>query len=171
MNTLRPLTIILLAFLILISSAAAVRAEWKAGAARINITPQKPLWMAGYASRDHAAEGKLNDLWARALVLEDGQGQRAVGKPWKIRIYSAFPSSHHAAFFSSSEAGVSSNFTLMTLTFRSGGDLGNPLRTSRPLCSWRTLTLSPVANSRADLALVFTSGTTASLPGHRKMCR
>ncbi len=53
-------------------------ATWKAGAAAIVITPPEPMWMAGYAGRDKPAEGKLTDLWAKALVLEDGAGQRAV---------------------------------------------------------------------------------------------
>ncbi|MEO8763874.1 MAG: neutral/alkaline non-lysosomal ceramidase N-terminal domain-containing protein [Ginsengibacter sp.] len=51
---------------------------WKAGVARVIITPDHPLWMAGYASRDHPAEGTLNDLWAKALALEDATGNRAV---------------------------------------------------------------------------------------------
>lgn len=51
-------------------------APWKAGTARAKITPQKPLWMSGYASRDHVAEGTLHDLWAKVLVIEDPQGQR-----------------------------------------------------------------------------------------------
>lgn len=51
---------------------------WKAGVARVVITPQEAIWMAGYAYRDHAAEGKLQDLWAKALVLEDAGGQRCV---------------------------------------------------------------------------------------------
>jgi hypothetical protein len=34
------------------------------------------MWMSGYSSRDHAAEGKLHDLWAKALVLEDPAGKR-----------------------------------------------------------------------------------------------
>ena len=53
-------------------------AEWKAGAAKICITPEQPMWMAGYGSRDHESEGKLTELWAKALVLEDGQGHRGV---------------------------------------------------------------------------------------------
>lgn len=52
-------------------------ADWKAGAATANITPPSLMWMAGYGSRDHIAEGKLTDLWAKALVLEDPSGQRA----------------------------------------------------------------------------------------------
>ena len=52
--------------------------SWKAGAAKVNITPAEYMWMAGYASRDHAATGKMTDLWAKCLVLEDSRGRRAV---------------------------------------------------------------------------------------------
>ena len=51
---------------------------WKAGVARVVITPEESMWMAGYASRDHPAEGTLHDLWAKALALEDAAGNRAV---------------------------------------------------------------------------------------------
>lgn len=51
-------------------------AEWKAGAAKANITPKQPMWMSGYGARDKPAEGKLTDLWAKALVIEDPQGVR-----------------------------------------------------------------------------------------------
>ena len=53
-------------------------AEWKAGTARVNITPRTAMWMSGYASRDRPAEGTLIDLWAKALALDDGEGHRAV---------------------------------------------------------------------------------------------
>lgn len=49
---------------------------WKAGTAAQKITPERPMWMAGYGSRDHPATGFLNDLWAKALVLEDAKGTR-----------------------------------------------------------------------------------------------
>ena len=52
--------------------------SWKAGTARANITPEENMWMAGYAFRNKPSEGKLTDLWAKALVLEDAKGQRAV---------------------------------------------------------------------------------------------
>lgn len=52
--------------------------NWKAGAAKAKITPEQPMWMAGYAGRSHPADGKLTDLWAKALVLDDGQGNRSV---------------------------------------------------------------------------------------------
>lgn len=51
---------------------------WQVGVARTKITPQQPVWMAGYASRTKPAEGTLNDLWAKALVLQDPAGQRVV---------------------------------------------------------------------------------------------
>jgi len=50
---------------------------WKAGRAKANITPERPIWMSGYASRDKPAQGKLTDLWAKCLVLEDANGTRA----------------------------------------------------------------------------------------------
>jgi hypothetical protein len=53
-------------------------ARWRAGVAKVNITPEKFMWMSGYAARTRPAEGKLNDLWAKALVLEDQGGKRAL---------------------------------------------------------------------------------------------
>src|SRR5699024_8651622 len=52
--------------------------SWSAGVATITITPRHPLWMAGYASRSHPAVGKITDLHAKALALEDASGKRAV---------------------------------------------------------------------------------------------
>ena len=60
------------------SKAAQPKSSWKAGTAKVKITPEESMWMAGYAFRDHPSEGKLTDLWAKALVLEDAQGKRAV---------------------------------------------------------------------------------------------
>ena len=51
---------------------------WKAGVAKVNITPQENMWMAGYAARGKPSEGVLLDLWAKALVLEDAEGNRGV---------------------------------------------------------------------------------------------
>ncbi|MCE9525192.1 MAG: hypothetical protein K8R36_03965, partial [Planctomycetales bacterium] len=52
--------------------------SWRAGVAKAIITPKEPMWMAGYASRDHVAEGKSIDLMGKALVLEDPAGKRSV---------------------------------------------------------------------------------------------
>jgi hypothetical protein len=51
---------------------------WKAGMARVVITPEKPVWMAGYSAREKPADGMLHDLWAKALALEDAQGHRVL---------------------------------------------------------------------------------------------
>jgi neutral ceramidase len=53
-------------------------AGWKAGVAKVAITPEQNMWMAGFASRTHQSEGKLHELWAKALALEDADGKRSV---------------------------------------------------------------------------------------------
>lgn len=52
----------------------------RVGLARVCITPDRPLWLHGYASkpRFRPFEGKLNDLYAKALAIEDARGERAV---------------------------------------------------------------------------------------------
>jgi len=50
---------------------------WRAGIAREIITPETPVWLAGYGSR-RVPEGKLHDLWMKALALETPDGARAV---------------------------------------------------------------------------------------------
>ena len=51
---------------------------WKAGVAKTVITPEENFWMAGFAARNRPAEGKIHDLWAKALALEDSLGNRSV---------------------------------------------------------------------------------------------
>ncbi|MEX2566943.1 MAG: neutral/alkaline non-lysosomal ceramidase N-terminal domain-containing protein [Cyclobacteriaceae bacterium] len=51
---------------------------WKAGVAKVKITPQESMWMRGYSSRNRPSDGTLHDLWAKALVLEDAGGEKAV---------------------------------------------------------------------------------------------
>jgi len=58
-------------------AAPALAEGWKAGAASEKITPTEPMSMAGYGSRIHPSTGFINDLRARALVLEDAKGNRA----------------------------------------------------------------------------------------------
>jgi neutral ceramidase len=50
---------------------------WKAGVAKAVITPDKSVWLAGYGSK-RAPDGKLHDLWMKALALEDNDGRRVV---------------------------------------------------------------------------------------------
>jgi hypothetical protein len=61
--------------LMLVSS---LHAGWKAGAARVKITPEKPMWMSGYSGRDKPAEGTLHDIHTKALAIEDEEGRRAI---------------------------------------------------------------------------------------------
>lgn len=56
--------------------AMATDVPWKAGVARAAVTPQKPLWMAGYGGRTEPASGKEHDLYVRAIVLEDAEGHK-----------------------------------------------------------------------------------------------
>ncbi len=51
--------------------------DWQAGVARAVITPETNVWLAGYGSK-RAPEGKLHDLWAKALALRDSRGNRVV---------------------------------------------------------------------------------------------
>lgn len=60
------------------AGAAFGQQNWQAGVAAVKITPEPGLWMAGYAFRDRPAEGTLQDLWVKALVLEDASGRKAV---------------------------------------------------------------------------------------------
>ena len=51
---------------------------WKAGLATEVITPEAPMWMGGYAARTKPSEGKVHDLYAKALAFEDHHGSRCV---------------------------------------------------------------------------------------------
>lgn len=46
--------------------------EWRVGAATRTITPEDPMWMAGFAKRDDPADGAVHDLSARAVAIDDG---------------------------------------------------------------------------------------------------
>ena len=51
---------------------------WKAGVAKVNITPGTSMWMRGYGARNRPSEGTLHDLWAKSFAFEDATGERAV---------------------------------------------------------------------------------------------
>jgi len=72
------MTALRLLLVLLLCSAPLIAAGWKAGAAKADITPRKPIWMAGYGGRTTPSDGVLHPLWAKALALEDAQGRRAV---------------------------------------------------------------------------------------------
>jgi neutral ceramidase len=52
--------------------------EFKAGVAKVRITPPTPFWMSGYSSRTNRSVGVMQDLWAKSLALRDAQGHRVV---------------------------------------------------------------------------------------------
>ncbi|MFN0198303.1 MAG: neutral/alkaline non-lysosomal ceramidase N-terminal domain-containing protein [Planctomycetaceae bacterium] len=69
-----------LLILVALSTLGTARAEektWKAGVAKAVLTPEKAVWLAGYGSK-RAPDGKLHDLWMKALALEAPDGHRAV---------------------------------------------------------------------------------------------
>jgi hypothetical protein len=53
-----------------------VAADWQAGIAKANITPTESVWMSGYAGRNHGADGKVTDLWAKGIVIADPAGHK-----------------------------------------------------------------------------------------------
>jgi hypothetical protein len=50
----------------------------RAGAAKTIITPNEPMWMAGYGGRTGPASGKISELYAKALLLEDAHKTRGL---------------------------------------------------------------------------------------------
>jgi hypothetical protein len=61
----------------LVWPARGQEATWKAGVAKAVITPEKGVWLAGYGGK-RAPDGKLHELWMKALALEDPKGCRVV---------------------------------------------------------------------------------------------
>lgn len=70
------LAVFLTAALFSLAATATSQAGWQAGFARSNITPKQFMWMSGYGGRKGPAEGKLTDLWAKVLVLQDDNNHR-----------------------------------------------------------------------------------------------
>jgi neutral ceramidase len=67
-----------LLLLILAEISWAQEATWKVGLASVKITPPQPVFMAGYAGRNKPYESVHDDLWAKAMVLEDATGTRGI---------------------------------------------------------------------------------------------
>ncbi|MEX2512052.1 MAG: neutral/alkaline non-lysosomal ceramidase N-terminal domain-containing protein [Cyclobacteriaceae bacterium] len=81
-----PISIILTFVMVLLSyltgQAGVVEArislQWKAGVSKIDITPEHPIWLAGYGGRDHTFEEVIHPIWIKALALEDASGKQSV---------------------------------------------------------------------------------------------
>lgn len=52
--------------------------RWTVGTATRVITPEQPMWMAGFAKRNSPSDGTEQDLLAKAIALEDGNERTAV---------------------------------------------------------------------------------------------
>lgn len=75
------LKITLLLSVILLSGhifCPACQAALKAGCAKVDITPPVGVWLSGYSSRNKPSEGISDELYAKALVLDDGQNKIAI---------------------------------------------------------------------------------------------
>lgn len=73
-------TLIVGLFTLLLVTPAVLSAQtgWKAGVARTQITPQEPMWMAGYGFRTKPSDGTYMPLWGKALALEDAKGNKSL---------------------------------------------------------------------------------------------
>lgn len=74
---LRPL-VVFLVWLTPLAVGAADEGLWRVGRARVKITPPEPVVLLGYGDRTGPYTSVVADLFAKALVLEDAQGARAV---------------------------------------------------------------------------------------------
>jgi hypothetical protein len=51
-------------------------AQWKVGLAQVKITPEMPVLMSGYSGRTKPFEKVAQDLYVKAMVLEDFEGRQ-----------------------------------------------------------------------------------------------
>jgi neutral ceramidase len=54
------------------------QADWRIGLAKVKVTPDEPIRMAGYAARTLPFESVTSDLYAKAMAFEDRDGNRAL---------------------------------------------------------------------------------------------
>lgn len=52
--------------------------DLQVGIGRIKITPERPIFLSGYAARKKPSEGVKMDIWAKALAFSDKKNGRAV---------------------------------------------------------------------------------------------
>jgi len=58
--------------------AAQAGGGWRAGVASVNVTPRQPIFMKGYGSRTRPSDGVRQDLFVKALALQDETGATSV---------------------------------------------------------------------------------------------
>jgi hypothetical protein len=70
-----PLAVLALA--LCVSQGRSEEMTWQVGIGRRSITPETPVWLAGYGTK-RVPDGKTHDLWVKVLALQDPSGRRAV---------------------------------------------------------------------------------------------
>ena len=60
------------------NAADAKADEWQVGCARVSITPERPIVLLGYGDRTGPFDSVAQDIYAKAVALEDRAGHRAV---------------------------------------------------------------------------------------------
>ncbi|MGB4728691.1 MAG: neutral/alkaline non-lysosomal ceramidase N-terminal domain-containing protein [Thermogutta sp.] len=52
--------------------------DFEVGIGRVNITPDKPIRLSGYAARNKPSVGVLQEIWAKTLAIRDKEGHRII---------------------------------------------------------------------------------------------
>lgn len=77
-----PVKRFLLPVLLLAASTACeywtTTGRWKVGCARVSITPERPIVLLGYGDRTGVFDSVAQEIYAKAMALEDEEGHRAV---------------------------------------------------------------------------------------------
>lgn len=122
-------------------------ARWQAGVARASITPEDPVWMAGYAARTGPSEGVLSDLGARVVVLDDAEGRRLVIVGLDLI---EIPQSLHEKIvtMAADRHGLAAHELLVNVSHTHGG----PMVSSRTVADWG---IDPAWGRRADAYVEF----------------
>ncbi len=102
----------------------------RAGSARIEITPPQGVAMGGYFARAEPAEGVHDPLFARALVLDDGEQRVALLSADLAEITPAFAADVRLRI--ENEQGIPSTHTLLAVTHTHAGPLVAGRRVSAP---------------------------------------
>lgn len=69
---------LILSLLALFTLSCSESPDWKVGTARIEITPESPMWMGGFGARNKRSEGTSMPLYVKALAIEDSSGSHVV---------------------------------------------------------------------------------------------
>src|SRR5436305_11605326 len=69
---------VLICLSLTVYASAQTQGQWRAGTAKVAITPTESIWMAGYAARTKPSAGVQTELYLKALALDDGGGRPSV---------------------------------------------------------------------------------------------